>query len=317
MSNIKINSYFSGAGLLDLGLMESGLEINQAFELDSAACKVYRENLGDHMKECDLTQELASAHSSADVACFTYPCTKYSSIADISGTRDGDSLFLHALRLTVLKQFEMFCVENVPGIKKFPVVMEVLTKLPGYYVKVFCPVQAQLWLPQKRDRVIIIASRKRFNFRPPENNKPVGLASILEKDPDVTCPKAVFNRLNGQYRDLPIISDPDKGDLAPTCVAHYSRDRSTRLVVDKRFDLGVRPYTVTEYARLMGVPDSFSFDSVCKTSAYKQIGNGVPVPIGRWIGGEIKRYFSKSTKSLLNFVNKKPIVQSCEQLSMF
>ena len=31
----------------------------------------------------------------ADVYVGTFPCTKYSSIADISGTRIGDDLFLH------------------------------------------------------------------------------------------------------------------------------------------------------------------------------------------------------------------------------
>lgn len=46
-------------------------------------------------------------------------------------------------------------------------------------------------------------------------------------------PKAVHSCLSGKYRDKPIISDPSKGGIAPTCLAHYARDRSTRLVVDK------------------------------------------------------------------------------------
>ena len=42
----------------------------------------------------------------------------------------------------------------------------------------------------------------------------------------------------------------------------------------------------------MGVPDDFVF---CGTDCqnYQMIGNGVPVPIGRWLGGELKRYFKK------------------------
>ena len=84
--------------------------------------------------------------------------------------------------------------------------------------------------------------------------------------------------MNGEYRDLPIISDPYCGDIAPTCVAHYAKDKSTRLVKDNRFDLGVRPYTLREWARLQGLPDSFEFP-VSSTAAYKQIGNGVSVPV--------------------------------------
>ena len=97
-------------------------------------------------------------------------------------------------------------------------------------------------------------------------------------------------RLAGKYRDRPIISDAERGDIAPTCVAHYAKDLSTRLVVDWRFPFGARPYTVREYARLQGVPDTFTFAG-SDMAAYRMIGNGVSVPVGRWIGSEIMRYF--------------------------
>lgn len=54
--------------------------------------------------------------------------------------------------------------------------------------------------------------------------------------------------------------------------------------------MGVRPYSVREFARLQGVPDWFEFNC-SDTEAYKQIGNGVSVPVGEWIGNEMNRYF--------------------------
>ena len=75
-------------------------------------------------------------------------------------------------------------------------------------------------------------------------------------------------------------------------LAHYSRDKSTRLLKDKRFPMGVRPYSVREYARLQGVPDEFEFNC-SDTAAYRIIGNGVPVPMGEWVGNEIQRYFRR------------------------
>ncbi|USD58893.1 DNA cytosine methyltransferase [Vibrio sp. SCSIO 43140] len=289
---VSVNSYFSGAGLFDAGLVESGIKINQAFELDGDACKTYRANFGNHIKHCDLTEELVLEQDSSHGMVFTYPCTKYSTIADIHGVRTGDDLFLHALRHLAIATPDFYVIENVPGLKAFPIVMEAMTKLSGYYVQVFCPVKSELWLPQKRSRLIIIGTRREFSIRPPENHRPVSLKDILEDDPRVTFPKAIYNRMSGQYRDLPIISDPNKGDLAPTCVAHYAKDKSTRLVVDNRFPLGVRPYSVREYARLQGLDDSFVFP-VCDTSAYKQIGNGVSKPIGEWVGKEMRRYIQK------------------------
>ena len=77
-------------------------------------------------------------------------------------------------------------------------------------------------------------------------------------------------------------------------------DKSTRLLADKRFPLGVRPYSVREYARLQGVPDWFQFP-VSDTAAYRQIGNGVSTPVGRWVGSEIRRYMSGSDQGSLFF----------------
>jgi len=195
---------------------------------------------------------------------------------------------------------EIFIIENVPGMRKFKVVMEAMTRLPDYYTTTFCPIKSETWLPQKRDRLIIIGSKKPFTWREPENNNPVRLADVLEKDPEVNYPKALTNRMAGKYRDLPIISDPDKGDIAPCCVAHYSKDRSTRVVADKRFPNGVRPYTVREYARLQGVPDSFEFNCT-DNEAYKMIGNGVSVPLGEWVGNEINRYFAQGKGQIIPF----------------
>jgi DNA (cytosine-5)-methyltransferase 1 len=176
--------------------------------------------------------------------------------------------------------------------KKFPVVMEAMTKLPDYYVHVACPVKTSTWLPQKRDRLIIIGSRRRFAWREPTAKRAATLAEILESEPTPHIPDYVHRRLAGRYRDAPIISDPALGDIAPTCVAHYSKDLSTRLVADARFPHGVRPYTVREYARLQGVPDAFVFAG-STNDAYRMIGNGVSVPVGQWIGSEIVRYFQR------------------------
>lgn len=279
---------------MDAGLIKSGITINQAFELDEDACKTYRANFGEHVKECDITQELVLEQDCCHGMVFTYPCTKYSTAANLNGTRTGDELFLHALRHLAIARPEFYVVENVPGMKAFPVVIEAMTKMPDYYVQVFCPVQSELWLPQRRDRLIIIGTKRHFSIRPPENMKPVKLSDILETDPIVTITQSVYARLNGKYRDKPIISDPNNDDIAPTCVAHYAKDKSTRLVVDKRFPHGVRPYSVREYARLQGVDDNFTFP-VSDNLAYRQIGNGVSVPVAQWVGSEMVRYMKQLT----------------------
>jgi len=290
--SIRVNSYFSGAGLFDLGLHRGGLDVQQSLEIDPTCCATLRRNFTHAVIQADVKQKLVAEQPGCHVMAATYPCTKYSPIGDIHGVRTGDELYLHFFRLLAIARPEGYLLENVPGMKKFTVVMEAMTKLPDYYVSVFCPVATELWLPQKRNRLIIFGSRRPFAWRPPEATRAVPLVEILESEPDVEIPAYVYRRLRGRYRDKPIVSDAARGDVAPTCVAHYAKDVSTRLVADNRYKKGVRPYSVREYARLQGVPDSFTFAGT-RQEQYRQIGNGVPVPMGEWAGREWCRYFGK------------------------
>jgi DNA (cytosine-5)-methyltransferase 1 len=283
---ITAKSYFSGAGGMDLGMIEAGIEIIESFEIDKTACDTLRNNFNHVVNESDITKVTVLDQQDADVYIGTFPCTKYSTIADIHGTRTGDDLFLHFFRHVALAQPEVYIVENVPGMKKFQVVMECLTKLPNYYVRVECPVNANMWLPQERKRLVVIGTKKPFDSLPYPDGKPVKMKDIIDIGIDVYTPDYVQKRLNGEYRDLPIITNLD--GKAPTCVAHYAKDRSTRLVND---GVSIRPYSVREYARLQGFPDWFEFAGT-ENDAYRQIGNAVAVPMGRWAGEAIQKYFA-------------------------
>lgn len=240
----------------------------------------------------DIKDKTVLEQPKTDIIVGTYPCTKYSAIADIHGTRTGDDLFLHFFRHIAIEKPEMYIVENVPGMKKFKVVMEAMTKLPDYYVNVFCPVDALNWLPQKRKRLILVGTRKPFFIAAPTQvDNRVSLKKIIEKNPVVEMPEYVISRIKGKYRDLPIIVDPEQPSaVAPTCVAHYAKDLGTRLVKDKTSKYGLRPFSIREYARLQGFPDDFYFPN--KRSSYKLIGNAVPVQMGEWIGKQAHLYFN-------------------------
>lgn len=287
--------YFSGCGGMELGIMQAGINVIQSLDLDKEAtdCMKANQHYFSHtILTADIKDKLVLEQPKTDIIIGTYPCTKYSPIADIHGTRTGDDLFLHFFRHIAIEQPEMYIVENVPGMKKFKVVMEAMTKLPNYYVHVFCPIDAAIWLPQRRKRLILIGTKKLHSISAPTEmkNRP-RIKDILEKDPEVEMPDYVIRRINGKYRDLPIIVDPNKTDsLAPTCVAHYSKDLSTRLVRDSKSKYGLRPFSIREYARLQGFPDDFIFKN--ERNAYKLIGNAVPVDMGRWVGENAMRYFT-------------------------
>ncbi|WP_208419852.1 DNA cytosine methyltransferase [Paraflavitalea devenefica] len=287
--------YFSGCGGMEIGIMQAGVKVIQSLDLDIEATNCMKLNphyFSHAVLTADIKDKTVLEQPPTDIIVGTYPCTKYSTIADIHGTRTGDDLFLHFFRHIAIEKPEMYVVENVPGMKKFKVVMEAMTKLPDYYVQVFCPVDAANWLPQRRKRLILFGTRKPFNISAPNSirNKP-RLKDILEKDPVVEMPDYVISRIKGKYRDKPIIVDPEQpGALAPTCVAHYAKDLGTRLVKDRKAKYGLRPFSIREYARLQGFPDDFAFEN--KRSAYKLIGNAVPVQMGKWVGDVAMRYFN-------------------------
>ena len=70
-----------------------------------------------------------------------------------------------------------------------------MTKLPDYYVHVACPVKTSIWLPQKRDRLIIIGSRRSFAWSEPAAEGVVTLKEILEPEPKPHIPDYVGRRL--------------------------------------------------------------------------------------------------------------------------
>lgn len=285
-------SYFSGAGLMDLGMQIAGINIIQSLELDKHAVKTIKANFKHKVIEGDIMDYTVLDQDKTDIIMLAFPCTKYSTIADIHGTRTGDDLFLHGFRHVVLEQPEAFVVENVPGMRAFPVVMEAYEKIPNYYIQVFCPLDAKEWLPQNRKRLILIGTKKRFPISPPKGTRRVYLKDLIGSEPNMELPDYVKARIKGEYRDKPIVSDPeDKDSMAPTCVAHYSKDIGTRMVKDRSHPLGIRPYTPREYARLQGVPDWFQFP-VSPSQTYKQVGNGVAVPVAEWIGGQLMHYFN-------------------------
>lgn len=287
-------SYFSGAGLMDIGLMQAGINIIQSLDLDENAINSMKRNphyFKHKVVRRDMKEICVLEQSASDIIVGTYPCNRYSDISALFGLLTGDELFLHFFRHIAIEKPEMYIVENVPGMKKFPVVMEAMTKLPDYYVNVFCPIDASNWLPQSRQRLILIGTKKPFSINQPSKTKVPTIKQLLEENAIVDVNETVIARLKGEYRDKPIIVDPDDPNaIAPTCVAHYAKDMGTRLVKDRNYQYGVRPFTIREYARLQGVPDDYVFTN--QRTAYKLIGNGVAVPKARWIGLQAMKYFN-------------------------
>lgn len=82
---------------MDIGLQAGGLTLQQSFEIEPLCCETLRANFDHDVVQCDITKKLVQSEKECDVMVATYPCTKYSPIADIHGARTGDDLFFALL----------------------------------------------------------------------------------------------------------------------------------------------------------------------------------------------------------------------------
>lgn len=67
MTPILTNTYFSGAGLMDIGLKAGGLTLQQSFEIEALCCDTMRRNCAHEVVQCDITKKLVSSEKECHV----------------------------------------------------------------------------------------------------------------------------------------------------------------------------------------------------------------------------------------------------------
>ena len=134
-------------------------------------------------------------------------------------------------------------------------------------------------LPNLRPRVFIVASRKRPVPQPLPQLQPKPLGNFLDEEEDASL-----------YLDAKTLAHHGFGmDLVraeerrSTCfIGGYGR----RFVGSGPFlktERGVRRFSPSEVARLLGLPATFRFPEQLSLEArYKLLGNGLSIPVAAW-----------------------------------
>ena len=172
---MKVSSFFSGAGGLDLGFEQAGFEVAWANEYDSTIWATYRKNF----KKSALDPRSIVAVEPDDVASCEGivggpPCQSWSEAGAGRGINDSrGQLFYEYIRILEAKQPLFFLAENVSGIllprhkEAFTSILETFQKI-GYIVRYNLLNANDYGVPQDRKRVIIIGYKaslgKSFDF---------------------------------------------------------------------------------------------------------------------------------------------------------
>jgi len=319
-SKFRFIDLFAGIGGTRLAFESAGGECVFTSEWDRFAQETYRNNFGDeHEIFGDISQIDEKTVPKHEVLIAGFPCQPFS-LAGVSkknslGRAHGFScpiqgnLFFDVARIARAKKPPVIVLENVKNLlshdkgRTFEIIRTTLEKDLGYKMsyRVF---DARSFVPQHRERVIIVATKARqaFDFDDVKvPKKTPKLSEILHsEETDSNWEPRFLNELNGKVLPKYTLSDnlwlylqnyaekhrlagngfgfglfgPD--DVARTLSARYHKDGSEILIRQSRKN--PRRLTPREAARIMGFPDSYQI-TVSDTQAYRQFGNSVVVPL--------------------------------------
>lgn len=291
---MKIVSLFSGAGGLDLGFKLAGHEIIWANDLYEDAVKTYKINIGDHIICKDIKDIPDNAIPDCDIVIGGFPCQGFS----VANTKRNESdsrneLYKELIRVIRAKKPKFFLAENVKGLinfckgKIFKMILSDFESL-GYNVKYKLVNAANYGVPQKRERVIIVGTRKDvtsiYEF-PEETNSQIPSS---EKKPWVTVGEALANipdpdspndLKNHEYSHYKLLFNGyighrtiDPNQPAPTVTARGDEKGG---VVVLHHPNNKRRMSCRELAAVQSFPLDYEFYGT-RSSVYRQIGNAVP-----------------------------------------
>lgn len=316
---------FAGIGGIRKGFNDIGGHCVFTSEYNKFARETYAANFRDnHPIFGDITS-LENAHQvpDHDVLLAGFPCQPFS-IAGVSkknslGRSHGfacdaqGTLFFDVARILEAKRPAAFMLENVKNLQShdrgrtFEVIIRTLREELGYKVW-HRVIDAQHFLPQHRERIVIVGFREDVPFtwddlKLPEKGS-ARMRDILHPEDGSEEPESPYTvgpvgAVNSKYtltdklwQYLQDYADKHKAKgngfgfglvgpdhVARTLSARYFKDGS-EILVTRGKGQNPRRLTPRECARLMGYPDNFRIP-VSDTQAYKQFGNSVAVPVFR------------------------------------
>ena len=307
---MRVCSLFSGIGGIDLGFMQAGFDIVWANEFDKDAATTYRINLGGEiLSENDIRKVDISEIPDFDILVAGFPCQPFSIMGRQKGFKDPrGNLFFEIARIVESKRPQFIFLENVANLvehdegKTFLTVYNALAKF-GYAFK-YKVMDAMEYgnIPQQRTRIYIVGflnyeQCERFKF-PEKINLTVDMNDLLDrhtKHDDYYY----YGSDNVYFSDLQKIVTDNRAlykiyDSGVSKKRHYFCPALTAnmgtypdrvpIILD---DYGIRKITPYECLALQGFPKEYKFSGIPMSSAYKQCGNSVVVPVIKRIAGQI------------------------------
>lgn len=324
---MKVASFFSGAGGMDLGFERAGFEVVYANEIDKKIVPTYNHNHSISIDCRDIQKVQLNEIPDVDGFIGGPPCQSWSAAGKQRGIEDPrGQLFVEYIRLIDGKKPIFFVCENVPGIlfKKNEEAFNFFLqgfKEAGYKLTYKKMNAKDYGSAQDRERVIIIGIRSDLDIEPNLNIKKNDTLCFRDAIGDLEN-SAVIGNNNKHRTDLLVLNhEYAEGGFSSIymsrnrvrawdekaftvqasgrqCQLHPSAPKMEKVGKDKfRFAQGYedkyRRLTIRECARLQGFPDDFEFLYDNLEYGYKMVGNAVPVSLAEAVAKHIKYLLNK------------------------
>lgn len=322
---------FAGAGGLSLGLSQAGWKIEAAVEFDSYAAATHARNMPQTpVYSCDVREIDFREFRGVDLVVGGPPCQPFSVAGKQQAQEDPRDMIPQFIRAIIEAEPIGFLMENVPGLvtarhrSYFNHILERLSSL-GYSLAYAVLDAADYGVPQHRKRIIITGLRdkafvfpgashgpgRKFPFAtvrkalantPPD--EPNSSKVVYAKNPIVRPSPWAGMLVNGSGRPLDLDAPSNTipasagGNRTPifdpegVLIEYHTHLRAGGAPRSGEVQ-GVRRLTVRECARLQTFPDSFVFEGP-RSSQYRQVGNAVPVLLGKVLGHSLAQQIQPS-----------------------
>ncbi|HEY3271843.1 MAG TPA: DNA cytosine methyltransferase [Geothrix sp.] len=280
---MKVLELFSGLGGWRCALGGRG-SVAAAYDVSEAANATYALNHGYRPKARELATvppaELA-AHG-ADTWLLSPPCQPFCRMGNHQGLADRRSrAFRHLMELFRDAPPEHLVLENVRGFlgSDAHALLAERTKAHGMHQLDLQACPSRFGLPNQRPRVFIVASRKPLTTRPLPDRPPRGLAEFLdpEEDPALYLRPGILSR---HRHGMDFVTPEDRRS---TCFIGGYGQRFVGSGSFLKTDRGVRRFSPSEVARLLGLPGGFRFpEGLSLEARYRLLGNGLSIPVAAW-----------------------------------
>lgn len=326
MKKLDIVALFSGCGGLDLGFAQAGFNVVWANEFDKDIWETYEKNHPHTFLDKRDIRKISPTEIPDCIGIIGGPpCQSWSEAGKQKGMNDErGQLFLDYIRLLKDKQPLFFLAENVSGmlhVKHQMAIVNIITAFEkaGYNVSYKLLNTMYYNVPQDRKRVIFVGYRsdlkKQFNFDCLARRLPIptlkqaiwnlqnsAMPAIQKSKTNLLCSVPNHEYMQGGFSsiymsrnrvrpwDEPSFTIQAGGRHAPI---HPQANRMIHVCKDKWvFDPNSpQPYrrlSIRECARIQTFPDNFVFYYEELSSAYKMIGNAVPVNLAYSVAQAIK-----------------------------